>query len=57
VEIGGKKSMKDTWSVWIYGMQNREKNVTESRNYFLDIYDAYKDSLKIFIAKVDGESL
>ena len=31
------------------------KIVTASRDYYLDIYDAYKDNLKIFVAKVDGE--
>jgi hypothetical protein len=31
------------------------KTVTESRKYFLDIYDNFKDSLRIFVAKLDGE--
>ncbi len=31
------------------------KNITISREYFLDLYDEYKDNLKIFIAKVDGK--
>ena len=31
------------------------KKITVSMDYFLDIYEVYKDSLKIFVAKLDGE--
>ncbi len=55
VEIGGKKeytAILDLMDIR-YGQQG--KTNTESRDYFLDIYDAYKDVLKIFVAKVDNE--
>jgi hypothetical protein len=28
---------------------------TTSKDYFLDIYDAYNDNLKIFVAKIDND--
>jgi CelD/BcsL family acetyltransferase involved in cellulose biosynthesis len=55
IEIGGKKEyalILDLMDIR-YGQQG--KHVTVSREYLLDIYDAYKDNLKIFVAKVDNE--
>ena len=55
VEIGGKREFEKILDLMEIRYIEQGKNITASRHYFLDIYDAYKDTLKIFIAKVDGE--
>jgi hypothetical protein len=55
VEIGGKKEYETILNLMDIRYAQQGKNVTASRHYFLDIYDSFKDNLKIFVAKVDGE--
>ena len=55
VEIGGKKEYEKILDLMDIRYAQQGKNVMESREYFLDLYDAYKDIMKIFIAKVEGE--
>jgi len=55
VEIGGIKEYSKILDLMDIRYAQQGKNVTVSRAYFLDLYKTYKDSLKIFVAKVDGE--
>jgi len=55
VELGGKKDFETILDLMDYRYKEQEKVVTESREYFQDIYDSYKDYLKIFVAKAEGE--
>ena len=55
VETGGKKEFGMILDLMDIRYAQQGKNVTASRHYFLDIYEAYKNNLKIFVAKVDGE--
>ena len=55
VELGGKNEYERILDLMDIRYAQQGKNVMESREYFLDLYDAYKNSLKIFIAKVDGD--
>jgi hypothetical protein len=55
VEVGGKKEYEKILDLMDIRYEQQGKNVRESKEYFLDIYDEYKENLKIFVAKVDGE--
>jgi hypothetical protein len=55
VVTGGKKEYEKILNLMEIRYAQQGKNVTISRDYFLDLYDLYKDYLKIFVAKVDGE--
>lgn len=55
IEIGAKKEYEKILDLMDIRYEQQGKNVMESREYFLDIYDKYKENLKIFVAKVDGE--
>jgi hypothetical protein len=55
VEIGGKKEYERILDLMGIRYAQQGKIVTASRDYYLDIYDAYKQNLKIFVAKIDGE--
>jgi CelD/BcsL family acetyltransferase involved in cellulose biosynthesis len=55
VETGGKKEYEMILDLMDIRYAQQGKSVTESRNYFLDIYEAYKNNLKIFVVNVDGE--
>ena len=55
VETGGKKeycAILDLMDIR-YGQQG--KNITVSRDYLLEIYEAFNDALVIFVAKSDNE--
>jgi hypothetical protein len=54
VEIGGKKEYEKILDLMDIRYAQQGKTVTESREYFLDLYDSYKDNLKVFVAKVNG---
>lgn len=54
-EIGGKKEYEKILNLMDIRYAQQGKNIMESKEYFSDIYDEYKDNLKIFVAKVDGE--
>jgi len=55
VELGGKKEYEKILDLMEIRYIQQGKNVTVSRDYFLDLYKVYKNNLKIFVAKVDGE--
>jgi hypothetical protein len=55
VELGGKTEYEKILDLMNIRYAQQGKNVTVSREYFLDLFDAYKDYLKIFVAKVDGK--
>ncbi len=54
-EVGTKKEYEKILDLMKIRYAQQGKILTISRQYFLDIYDAYKDILKIFVVKVDGE--
>jgi hypothetical protein len=55
VEIGGKKEYEEILDLMEIRYAQQGKILTASRHYYLDIYDAYKENIKIFIAKMDGK--
>jgi hypothetical protein len=55
IEIGGKKEYEAILDLMEIRYSQQGKILTASRNYYLDIYDAFKENIKIFVAKVDGE--
>jgi hypothetical protein len=55
VEIGGKEEYEKILDLMDLRYAQQGKNVMESRLYLLDIFNAFKDNLKIFVAKVDGK--
>jgi len=55
VEIGGKKEYEKILNLMDFRYAQQGKNVTVSRAYFLDLYEVFKDHLKIFVAILDGK--
>jgi len=55
VEIGGKDEYKLILNMMDLRYAQQGKGITTSRDYFLDIYDAFRENFKIFVAKVNGE--
>jgi hypothetical protein len=55
IEIGGKKEYEAILDLMEIRYAQQGKILTASREYYLDIYEAFKQNLKIFVAKVDGE--
>jgi hypothetical protein len=55
VELGGKKEYEQILDLMEIRYAQQGKKVMVSRQYFLEIYDKYKDNLKIFVAKVDDK--
>jgi len=55
VEIGGKKEYEKILDLMDIRYAQQGKNVMVSREYFLDIYETYKDHLKIIVASLDGK--
>ena len=55
VDMGGKPEYEAILDLMDIRYADQGKILTASRHYFLDIYDEYKENLKIFVAKVDGE--
>jgi len=55
VEVGGKNEYEKIFDLMVNRYTEQGKNVTESRQYFSDLYDSFRDYLKIFIAKSEGE--
>jgi hypothetical protein len=55
VELGGKKEYEKILDLMEIRYKQQGKNVTVLRAYFLDLYEVYKDYLKIFVAKVDDK--
>jgi len=55
VEVGGKNECEKIIDLMIDRYAEQGKNVTESRQYYSDIYDNFRDYLKIFVARSEGE--
>ena len=55
VEIGGKKEFEIILDLMQIRYAQQGKNVTISREYFLDLYETYKNDLKIFVVLLDGK--
>jgi len=55
VEIGTKKDFETILDLMDIRYIQQAKIVTASRDYFLDLYEVYKDNLKIFVVKFEGE--
>ena len=55
VEIGGKSQFEEILDLMDIRYAQQAMNIMTSRHYLLDIYDAFKGNMKIFVAKVDGE--
>jgi len=54
-EIGGKRELETILDFMEGRYALQKKFLRWPKDYFLAIYDAYKDNLKIFVAKVEGE--
>jgi len=54
IEIGGKKEYEAILDLMDIRYAQQKKRITTSKDYYLDIYDAYRENLKIFVAKIDG---
>jgi hypothetical protein len=55
IEIGGKKEYEKILDLMEIRYAQQGKILTASRQYYLDIYDAYNDHLKVFVAYVHDE--
>ncbi len=55
VEIGGKRDYEKILDLMDIRYSQQAMKIMASRQYFLDIYDAFRENMKIFVAKVDGE--
>jgi hypothetical protein len=55
VEIGTKKDLEKILDLLDVRYALQKKIITESREYYLDVYDAYEDHLKVFVVKLEGE--
>jgi len=55
VEIGGKKEYEKILDLMEIRYAQQGKTLISPRQYYLDIYDAFKQKVKIFVAKYHGE--
>jgi hypothetical protein len=55
VEIGGEKEYNKILDLMDIRYAQQGKDVTVSREYFLNIYEVFKEYLKIFVAVLDGK--
>jgi len=55
VELGGRDEYIEILNMMDIRYAQQGKIITTTRTYFLDIYDAYRDNFKIFVAKVNGK--
>lgn len=54
VEIGGKREYEAILDLMDIRYAQQKKKMTASKQYYLDIYDAYNENLRVFIAKFNG---
>ncbi len=57
VETGGRDEYEEILNLMDIRYRHQGKTVSSSRKYLLDIYDAYKDNIKVFVAKLNEEIL
>ena len=55
VELGGEKEFEAILDLMDIRYAQQAKIVTAPRPYFIDLYACYRDYLKIFVARTDGE--
>lgn len=55
VELGEKREYETILDLMDERYSQQGKRITTSREYFLDIYDAFRENLKVFVALLDGE--
>jgi len=55
VELGGTTEYQRILDLMDFRYTQQSMNNMISRKYLLDIYDAYKGNIKIFVAKINGE--
>jgi hypothetical protein len=55
VEIGGQKEYEIILDMMDIRYAEQGKTVTESRDYFRDIFNVYQETMKIFVVKYEGE--
>jgi CelD/BcsL family acetyltransferase involved in cellulose biosynthesis len=54
-EIGGKEEFEKVLDLMEIRYAEQGKILNTQRQFFLDLYDSYKDILKIFVVKIDNE--
>jgi predicted N-acyltransferase len=55
VEIGTKKEYEEILNLMDIRYTQQSKVVTESKEYFWDLYDICEENLKIFVVKINGK--
>lgn len=55
VELGGRKEYEEILNLMDIRYAQQGKNVNPSRKYLLDIFDAYKKYMRIFIARLNDD--
>lgn len=55
VELGGKKEYEEILNLMDIRYAQQGKNVNPSRKYLLDIFDAYKKYMRIFVAELNDD--
>ena len=55
IELGGKNEYKAILELMDIRYAQQKKRITASKSYYLDIYDAFQENLKVFVAKIDGK--
>jgi len=55
IEAGGKEEYEAILDLMEHRYAEQGKMVTSTRRYFRELYDAYRDSMNIFVAKADNE--
>lgn len=55
IEVGAKQEYETTIDLMTARYRQQGKDININRNYYSAIYDEYKENLKIFVAKVNGE--
>jgi hypothetical protein len=55
VEVGGRTEYQRIIDLMDFRYTQQAMKNMVSKQYLLDIYDAYKENMKIFVAKIDGE--
>jgi hypothetical protein len=57
MELGGRKEYEEILDLMDIRYAQQGKIVPPSREYLLDIYDLYEDNMKIFVGKVNNETI
>jgi hypothetical protein len=55
VDLGGRHEYEEILNLMDIRYAQQGKSVHSSKEYLMDVYDAYKDSFKVFVAKLNEE--